>query len=359
MQISFRFAALAAAAAVLNLMGWAQASRTVNGEWKGTIKGPKEAGDIAIVVDLAKNSKGEWIGTFGMPELGATGLPLDKLVVREPNISFAFPGVPGAPSFDGTLSADGQLSGTFITGTSKTPLSLKRTGQAKVALPTANSKLAKGFEGAWWGSYDAGGPNRYHLVLKFSRLPDGAATGTFTNIDGGNVETPITSIDQVGSYLTFEVRALAASFRGSLNAAGTNIAGEWKQGANTTPLTFGRGASINAINSVLPKPLEGNWESTLDADTTEGKLEFVLKLGHIADGTATGTLLNKDPNSKTLPLSVILVKGNTIQFDVGLIKGKFHGTWNALGNALAGTWEMEEIMTVPMTFKRPVSASKK
>jgi len=358
MQISFRLAALAAAAAVLNLMGWAQASRTVNGEWKGTIKGPKGIGDIAIVVDLTKSPKGEWIGTFGMPDVPVTGLPLDKLVVREPNISFAVPGVPGAASFEGKLSPDGQLAGTFITGSSKTPLSLTRTGQAKVALPTANSALAKGFEGAWWGSYDACGPNRYHLVLKLSRRPDGAAMGTFTNIDGDNVETPITSIDQVGNYLTFEVRPLAASFRGSLNTAGTNIAGEWKQGANTTPLTFGRGASINSINSVLPKPLEGNWESTFDAGT-EGKIDFVLKLGHIADGTATGTLSNKEPNSKALPLSVILVKGNTISFDVGLIKGKFHGTWNAIGNAVAGTYEMQEIMTAPMTFKRPVSASKK
>jgi len=358
MQISLRLAALAAAAAVLNSAGWAQASRTANGEWQGTIKGPKEAGDIAIVVDLAKSPKGEWIGTFGMPEVGATGLPLDKLVVREPNISFSFPGVPGAPSFDGTLSSDGRLAGTFSTGTQKIPLSFKRTGQAKVALPTTDSTLAKGFEGAWWGSYDAGGPNRYHLVLKFSRRPDGTATGTFTNIDGDNVETPINSIEQVGNYLTFEIRALAASFRGQLNTAGTNIAGEWKQGAVKTNLTFGRGASINSINSVLPKPLEGNWETTLDVGT-ETKIDFVLKLGHAADGTATGTLSDKETNSKALPLSVILVKGNTVQFDIGLLKVQFHGTFNALGSAIAGTWDQEELLNSPMTFKRPASAAKK
>ena len=185
----------------------------------------KSSIDIAVVVDLSKNQKGEWIGTFSMPDVGANGLPLAKLVAGQSSVSFTVPDVPSAPSFDGKLSADGSLSGTFTTGTTKVPLSLKRTGAAKVALPAANSTISKAFEGAWQGSYDSGRSTRFHLVLKLTRRPDGTAAGTLTNIDGGNVETPVTGIDQTGNQLQFEIRSVGGKFRGSMNAAGTEIKG--------------------------------------------------------------------------------------------------------------------------------------
>lgn len=360
MHISSRLAALAAAAAVLHVAGWAQASYTVSGEWQGTMKvpspDPKSSIDVAVVVDLSRNQKGEWIGTFGMPEIGANGLPLSKLVVAESGVSFIVPDVPSTPSFDGKLSADGRLSGTFTTGPNKVALSLKRAGEAKVALPAANSTVSKAFEGAWQGSYDSGGSTRFHLVLKLTRRPDGAAIGTLTNIDGGNVETPVTGIDQSGNHLQFEIRAIAAKFRGTLNAAGTEIKGEWVQ-MGSAPLTFTRGASVTAVNSVLPKALEGNWVGTLQGGAA--KLEFLLKLSRGADGTATGTLGNTEGNSKELPLSAMIVKDNHVQFDVGLVEGSFQGTLDPSGTAIAGTWEQENLMKAPLTFKRQASTPKK
>jgi hypothetical protein len=342
------------------MAGWAQTSNTVSGQWQGTIKVPspdaKSSVDVTVVVDLSKNQKGEWIGTFGMPDLGAIGLPLAKLVAGPSSVSFTVPDVPSTPSFDGKLSADGSLSGTFTTGTTKVPLSLKRTGAAKVALPAANSTISKAFEGAWQGSYDSGRSTRLHLVLKLSRRPDGTAAGTLTNIDGGNVETPVTGIDQTGNQLHFEIRSLGGKFRGSMNSAGTEIKGEWMQ-TGSVPLTFTRGASVTSVNSVLPKSLEGNWTGTLDAGKGM-KLEFVLKFGRAADGTATGTLGNTEANSRELPLSVIIVKDDRVQFDVGQIAGTFHGTLEASGTAIAGTWEQENLIKAPLAFKRPVSAAK-
>lgn len=346
---------------MFQMAGWAQASRSVGGQWQGTLKvpsnDPKNPMAVGVVVDLSKSPKGDWVGTFGMPEIGVTGLPLAKLAVSGASVSFTVPDAPQAPSFDGKLSQDGRLSGTFTAGTSKLPLELKAAGKANVALPAANSTIAKAFEGAWQGSYDPGGTTRYHLVLKFSRHADGTATGTLTNIDGGNVETPVSGINQVGNYLEFEIRAISGKFRGSLNSAGTEIKGEWMQ-PGATPLTFTRGASMTAVNSPLPKAFEGNWTGTLDAGT-ELKLEFVLKLSRAADGTATGTLSNKEANSKELPLAAIIVKDNNLKFEVGLVKGNFHGTIDAFGTAIAGTWEQEDLLRAPLTFKHPASAVKK
>ena len=364
MQISFRLAALAAVAAVIPISGWAQASRTLNGQWKGTVKDPAGKNDSQIVVDLTKTPKGDWIGTFGMPELGITGMPLANLVVKEPSISFTVPDLPFKPvaSFNGKLSDDGRLSGTFDAG-GPHPVAFKRAGAANVALPAANSTMAKGFEGAWWGTYDPGGTTLFHLILKLSRKPDGTASGTLTNIDGGNTETPISAIVQAGDFLQFEVRALAGTFRGKLEAGGAEIKGEWLQ-PNSTPLTFKRGASVNSVNSILPKNFEGSWQGIVDfgKDLDSGadnKVDFVLKLARAADGTATGTLSNKEANSKELPISIILIKGNNLQFEVGLVKGSYHGTINPLGAAIAGAWDQESIMTAPLTFKRGNTPAKK
>ena len=103
-----------------------------------SVKDPKLKEDFPIVVDLTKNQKGEWIGTFGMPEIGVNGFPLANLVVGQSSVSFTVPDLPKpTPAFDAKLSPDGKtLSGTLTTGPDKSPVSLKRTGEAKVALPS-------------------------------------------------------------------------------------------------------------------------------------------------------------------------------------------------------------------------------
>ena len=53
-----------------------------------------------------------------------------------------------------------------------------------------------------------------------------------------------------------------------------------------------------------------------------------------------------------------MVKDDRVQFDVGLVDGTFHGTLDASGTAIAGTWEQESLIKAPLTFKRPVSAAK-
>jgi hypothetical protein len=355
MHLSLRLAALAAATTILHGTIQAQASHTVNGQWIGNFK--MQGADVAIVLDLTKNQKGEWLGTFGMPEVGATGMRLDKLMVGQATVSFTVD-APGKPALDLKLSADGKtLSGTLGSGTTKAPVSLKRAGEAKITTETANSSISKAFEGVWQGSVDDGAASKFHLVLKLSRGANGAATGTLTNIDGSNAEIPITAIEQVGNYLKFEIRSTGGRYRGSLNAAGTEIKGEWTQ-TTSTPLTFTRGASTTSVNSALPKAFEGSWEGTLDGGV-EAKIVLTIKLARAADGSATGTLSNKEANAKELPLSVIMIKDKTIQFEVGQLKAKYRATLSSTGTVMVGTWEQENALTAPLSFKRPASASKK
>jgi hypothetical protein len=70
-----------------------------------------------------------------------------------------------------------------------------------------------------------------------SNQPDGTASGTIVSPDGTGVEVPV-AITQKASNLTIDVVSVGASFAGVLNAAGTELAGTWKQGSSSLPLTF-------------------------------------------------------------------------------------------------------------------------
>ncbi|HEY2017825.1 MAG TPA: hypothetical protein VGH38_30175, partial [Bryobacteraceae bacterium] len=218
--MTFRLAALATALVLFDLAALAQASRTPSGHWQAAMKVQNQ--DFEVVVDLTRNQSGQWVGTFSMPDIEVKDLPLTRVAVTPTGVGFTVSGLPGTPSFDGKLSADGKtLSGALTDSKQmKTPLSFKRTGVAKLALPTANAPLAKVFEGAWHGTPEGGKAAKIQFELKLARNADGTAKGTMTVVDWGNIDSPLTSFSQDGKFLQFENKALSGKFRGALNETG-------------------------------------------------------------------------------------------------------------------------------------------
>ena len=86
------------------------------GHWEGHIEIPGQP--IAVKVDLAIDES-DWNGTIDIPAQGAKGLPLSEIHVAEEGegmrVTFSIRGVPGNPTFDGTLQ-DGVINGTFSQG---------------------------------------------------------------------------------------------------------------------------------------------------------------------------------------------------------------------------------------------------
>lgn len=347
MAISFRWAI--ASALLVNSAAFAQASRVPNGHWQGSLKMGKD--EQPMVMDLTKDQKGEWIGTLGIPEFGINDVPIATIAVAADGVRIAAPSFPGAPSLDLKLSPDAKsMSGSLTSGGTAKPVTFKRTGEAKVNLPGANSTITKSLEGAWQGSMDGGGTSRYHLVLKFQRAANGTGSGTVTSIDR-NMESPLSAIRQEGNFVTFEILSLGGTFRGTLNAAATALNGEWMQGGNGTPLNFSRGASTQSANSAMTKALEGTWRGKIDQGP-EFRIELVMKLKRAADGSATGTMASSEAKSKELPLSAIVIKGNSVQFEVGLLKASFKGALDASGGSITGRWTQEGLLeNLPLTFQ--------
>ena len=88
----------------------------VAGHWEGHIEIPGQP--IAVKVNFAIDES-DWRGTIDIPAQGAKGLPLSEIHVAEEGegmrVTFSIRGVPGNPTFDGTLQG-GVINGTFSQG---------------------------------------------------------------------------------------------------------------------------------------------------------------------------------------------------------------------------------------------------
>ena len=111
------------------------------GHWEGAIQVPGTP--LAISVDFTAKSSGGLNATISIPAQGAKDLPLSDVSQSDAAVAFKINGVPGDPSFKGTLSADGaKISGTFAQGGATFPFTLERK-----ANPAATAQEAlKDFE---------------------------------------------------------------------------------------------------------------------------------------------------------------------------------------------------------------------
>ena len=98
----------------------------------------------------------------------------------------------------------------------------------------------KGVEGTWKGALDAGGQT-LHLVLTVTKSADGAYSGKLESVDQ-DATIPIDVITVNGQAVHLELKSIEAKFEGKLNAAATELTGEFSQGGATLPLTLKRSA---------------------------------------------------------------------------------------------------------------------
>jgi uncharacterized protein len=125
-------------------------AQDLSGLWKGQIEIP--GSPLALNVTFDKDS-----GTIDIPDQGATGLALKDISLENETIHFAIDGVPGDPTFDGTMS-ENAITGTFTQSGQEAPFSLERIDVAQVDVQPASFEWPEGvarepltfiFEGGW------------------------------------------------------------------------------------------------------------------------------------------------------------------------------------------------------------------
>jgi hypothetical protein len=219
---------------VSSLIASAQPAPAPSGHWEGAIQIPGQ--ELKIEVDLAKTSD-KWDGTITIPAQGIKGFPLALISTSGDSVSFAMKGIPGDPSFKGSVAKDAKtMTGEFSQGGGSVPFTLTRTGDAKIEPVPRSTPITKEIEGSWEGPLDIEG-KILRLGLKLSNQA-GVGTGTMISIDQGGAEIPIAAVVQTGAQLKLLLPAIAGSFEGELKDA--QLTGKWTQGPRTWPLVFKR-----------------------------------------------------------------------------------------------------------------------
>jgi hypothetical protein len=115
--INMKRTAIALAVLAFAATGIAQAqdAKPFLGDWKGTIS--VMGVDLEIGLHFKLDEAKKITGTFDSISQGAMGLPLDAIEIKDKTITFLLSGVPGDPTFNGTLDETGKkLSGEFTQG---------------------------------------------------------------------------------------------------------------------------------------------------------------------------------------------------------------------------------------------------
>ena len=184
-------------------------------------------------LDLAKNAKSEWTASMGVPSANMTGMAVKDLAVNGKSVKFVAVELMMAP-FDLTLDPNGSMKGT-ISKPGSQPVEFKRTGEAKVELMPASPAVSKELEGDWEGSLNS--PNgAFRMVFHFKNQPDKTVMTTFDTPNATNL--PLNDVKQTGQKVEFGMRIAHGTFQGSLNKAGTELAGQFTHEANSVPMTL-------------------------------------------------------------------------------------------------------------------------
>jgi hypothetical protein len=145
------------------------------------------------------------------------------------------PEAPGGPEFSGAVKDDGHLALTLAVGGGSFPADLKRAGEAKVETTPPSPAVDPKFEGDWDGSIDTPqGPLR--TIFHFQNQPDKTVKATVDSPDQNAFGLALCDIVQKDNAIELKFKIAQGAYKGTINADGTELAGEWTQRGATMPL---------------------------------------------------------------------------------------------------------------------------
>jgi hypothetical protein len=213
---------------------------------------------IAVSIDLSNNAKSEWIASMGVPSLNATGLVVQSVKVNGASVSFVAVELMMA-KFDLTLGAGGTMKGTLIPQQGPSiNVEFKRTGEAKIELIPASPAVSKELEGDWEGTLVGPGAS-FPLIFHFKNQPDKTVSATMDSRARNAMAIPLNDVKQSGRNVEFGMKVAHASFSGTLNQEGTEVAGRFIHDGAGTAMTLKRASIAKAADD----PFVGTWKQNV------------------------------------------------------------------------------------------------
>jgi pimeloyl-ACP methyl ester carboxylesterase len=116
---------------------------------------------------------------------------------------------------------------------------------------TASPQALPTIAGNWQGALDVGN-FKLRLVLKISQLPDGTLKATVDSLDQNAKDLVVDTISFQDGVLKFAMKALNASYAGTLSKDGSQLTGQFTQGA-VYSLDFSRVTSAAQLELKRPQ----------------------------------------------------------------------------------------------------------
>lgn len=210
------------------------------GHWIGQLDLP--TGPLEFRVEFSSAEANAWTGLLTIPAQGVRDFKLN-VRVESTRVTFAMAGVPGDPTYSGTLAPGGAtLAGQFTQGSAAFPFQLKRTtAEAARAEPVIPAGIpGQGLAGNWLGILKPTPNLMLRLALEAKNADPRQLDVVLVSIDQQGARMPASSLQEANGVVRLEFARPVATFEGKFNADGSELSGEWTQGQRTTPLTFKR-----------------------------------------------------------------------------------------------------------------------
>ena len=340
--------ALLLAAAVTLAVKEIQAHRTypgLAGGWEGIYFKQRVALKIT-------RTNGAYLADFDYIDSGID-LPASNLKAGKSAVSFRVAGTEEkfAASIDPAMT---QMTGNWLEGTNKYPVTLKRMTNPDLSEPLTEidftPRAGSDLQGFWKGTIQSG-PRQIGVTLKMAEPVAGKFRAEMDRVDWGGQHIPANSLTREGDDIEISFQVLG-SFSGKLDTAAGQLAGNWAQGGKENPATFSRVdvQAEQALKSYIPASaldLQGHWKGTLEL--TNGTLHFMVHIAKLPDGSVSATMDNPDQGANN-------IQATSIQFTPPKLSIMWFGTGNLFNGSLkngklTGTWRQGRIVH-PMTLSR-------
>jgi dipeptidyl aminopeptidase/acylaminoacyl peptidase len=147
---------------------------------------------------------------------------------------------------------------------------------------------AKGLDGSWNGTLDAGG-TKLRLLVTVTKSDTGTYAGKFESLDQG-ATLPFDTVTLNGDDVRFEVKAAGIVYEGVLNKERNELVGKFTQGGQAFPLAFKRAEQAAVTPTPRPAPAptpKPDYSAPADATYTAEDVLVKTPAGHTLAGTLT------------------------------------------------------------------------
>jgi hypothetical protein len=195
--------------------------------WEGYVQIPGT--EMKMVIDLAQNSEGAWIGSAVIPGFDVKGAALRDLVVDGSEVSFVIKGSLGDPKLTGHIDAKGALTGEFQEAGNSAPFLLERAGPPQVDPPPQSTPVRKELEGEWQGDFELPG-RTLHVSVTLANQASGRATAKFHIKGVREYDLPVDLVTEEDELLTIESPSAHFIYQGWIRQSSREINGELQLG---------------------------------------------------------------------------------------------------------------------------------